>query len=205
MTAPDMYFSEATLPQATLPEMTTPEATLPEMTLREMTWRDIPALAALEPELFADDAWSEQTWWAELAGRPRRCYVVGDHDGTVVGYAGINCGGEVADVMTIAVAPAARGRGLGTALMGWLTARARRAGAEYLMLEVRADHAVAQRLYSAAGFTTLTVRRKYYQPGNVDALIMRMHLGDLSDNTAGDHSDHVAEDPTSQHEQDVAT
>jgi len=150
--------------------------TLPEMTLREMTWRDIPALTALEPELFADDAWSEQTWWAELAGRPRRSYVVGEQGGAVVGYAGVDCGGEVADVMTVAVAPSAQGQGLGTVLMQWLTAQARRAGAEHLMLEVRADNAVAQRLYSTAGFAMLTVRRKYYQPGDVDAQIMRLKL-----------------------------
>ena len=128
MTAPDRAFSEVTLPDATSSEMTLPEMTSSEMTWREMTWRDIPALIALEPELFADDAWSEQTWWAELAGRPRRCYVVGDHGGTVVGYAGMDCGGEIADVMTIAVAPAAQGQGLGTALMRWLVAQARRAG-----------------------------------------------------------------------------
>jgi len=190
MTAPDRAFSEVTLPDATSSEMT-----LPEMTSSEMTWRDIPALIALEPELFADDAWSEQTWWAELAGRPRRCYVVGDHGGTVVGYAGMDCGGEIADVMTIAVAPAAQGQGLGTALMRWLVAQARRAGAEYLMLEVRADNDMAQRLYRAAGFETLTVRRRYYQPGDVDALIMRMHLGE-SDHPAEDRNDHSAKDPT---------
>jgi ribosomal-protein-alanine N-acetyltransferase len=151
--------------------------------LREMTWRDIPALTALEPELFADDPWSEQTWWAELAARPRRCYVVSERSGNVVGYAGINCGGEVADVMTIAVAVLARGQGLGATLMQWLITEARRSGAEYLMLEVRADNAVAQRLYAASGFSQLTVRRKYYQPGDVDALIMRMSLRDLTDNT----------------------
>jgi ribosomal-protein-alanine N-acetyltransferase len=151
--------------------------------LREMTWRDIPALSALEPELFADDPWSEQTWWAELAARPRRCYVVCERSSTVVGYAGINCGSEVADVMTIAVAVAARGQGLGATLMQWLVTTARRAGADDLMLEVRADNAVAQRLYAASGFSQLSVRRKYYQPGDVDALIMRMSLRDLTDNT----------------------
>ena len=45
-------------------------------TLREARWTDVPALAALEAQLFPDDAWSESTWWAELAGRPRRDYVV---------------------------------------------------------------------------------------------------------------------------------
>ena len=39
--------------------------------LRPLTWRDIPVLAALEPELFAADAWSEASWWSELAQRPR--------------------------------------------------------------------------------------------------------------------------------------
>jgi len=161
--------------------MTSSTTMLRETTLRQMTWRDIPALTVLEPALFPDDAWSERTWWAELAGRPRRSYVVGIQSGTVVGYAGIDCGGEVADVMTIAVAAQAQGQGLGSALMRWLVAEARGAGAQYLMLEVRADNPLAQRLYSTAGFTVLNVRRRYYQPGDVDALIMRMHLWDLTD------------------------
>ena len=173
-----------------------PETTLPETTLREMTWRDIPALTALETALFADDAWSERTWWAELAGRPRRSYVVAEHGGTVVGYAGVDCGGEVADVMTIAVAPAAQGQGLGAVLMRWLIVQARRAGAEHLMLEVRADNAVAQRLYSTTGFAKLSVRRKYYQPGDVDALIMRLHLWDRTEDRTEDPAEDSTEAPT---------
>ena len=144
--------------------------------LREMTWTDIPAVAALEPELFPDDAWSQQTWWAELAVRPRRGYVVAQQGGVVVGYAGVNRVGDVADVMTIAVAPAAQGQGVGRELVGWLIGAARGDGAEHLMLEVRADNIAAQRLYSAAGFELLTVRRRYYEPAAEDAHIMRLHL-----------------------------
>jgi [ribosomal protein S18]-alanine N-acetyltransferase len=151
------------------------------MSLREMSWRDIPVLTALEPELFADDPWSEQTWWAELAGRPRRSYVVCEQGGVLVGYAGVDCGGEVADLMTIAVAPGAQGQGLGRVLLQWLIEEARRGGAEHLMLEVRADNVAAQRLYTATGFEMLTVRRRYYQPGDVDALIMRLHLDDTTE------------------------
>ncbi|MEP7016426.1 MAG: ribosomal protein S18-alanine N-acetyltransferase [Actinomycetota bacterium] len=147
------------------------------LVLREMTWRDVPALAGLELALFADDAWSEQTWWAELAARPRRCYVVGERAGVVVGYAGVDRRGEVADVMTIAVVPDAQGQGLGSLLMDRLIEAARGGGAEHLMLEVRADNIAAQRLYSKMGFVMLTVRRRYYQPGDVDAHIMRRHLG----------------------------
>ena len=173
-----------------------PETTLPETTLREMTWRDIPALAALEPALFAGDALSERTWLVELAARPRRSYVVAEQGGTVVGYAGVDCGGEVADVMTIAVSPAAQGQGLGAVLMHWLITQARRAGAEHLMLEVRADNAVAQRLYSTTCFAKLSVRRKYYQPGDVDALIMRLHLWDRTEDRTEDPAEDSTEAPT---------
>ena len=76
-----------------------------DVTLRELEWTDLTTLAALERELFADDAWSEQTWWAELAGRPRRDYVVADASGSIVGYAGLDVSGDVADVMTVATAP----------------------------------------------------------------------------------------------------
>ncbi|MEP7368581.1 MAG: ribosomal protein S18-alanine N-acetyltransferase [Dermatophilaceae bacterium] len=162
-------------------ELTLGEMTLRDLTMREMTWRDIAVLEVMEPVLFAQDAWSERTWWAELAGRPRRCYVVAEQHGVVVGYAGVDRRGEVADVMTVGVAPGAQGHGLGRLLMDWLVDAARSAGAEHLMLEVRADNVAAQRLYSKMGFVMLTVRRRYYQPGDVDAHIMRLHLQTPSD------------------------
>lgn len=165
--------------------------------LRDMSWRDISQLAALDAELFGTDAWSEATWWSELAGRPRRDYVVavtvGDGDrpasaaGTayrraavdepVVGYAGLDHGGEVADVMTVAVVPARRGTGLGDVLVAELTRRARARGARALMLEVRADNAAAIRLYRRHGLEQVGVRRGYYQPGGVDALVLRRRIG----------------------------
>jgi ribosomal-protein-alanine N-acetyltransferase len=143
-----------------------------------MHWTDIEQLAALERELFPDDAWAEATWWAELAGRPRRAYVVEDAaDGIIAGYAGLDLGGEVADVMTMAVAPAAQGRGVGRRLLDELVARAEADGAAYLMLEVRDDNAAARNLYETSGFELMTTRRRYYQPGDVDAHVMRLSLG----------------------------
>ena len=133
---------------------------------------DIEQLAQLERELFADDAWSQQTWWAELAGRPRRDYVAEVEGAEVLGYAGLDHGGDVADVMTIAVAPSARGRGLGRRLLDELETRARAGRAASVMLEVRADNAAAIGLYDRAGYTVVSTRRRYYQPGDVDALIL---------------------------------
>jgi ribosomal-protein-alanine N-acetyltransferase len=147
-------------------------------TLRDVHWTDIEQLAQLERELFADDAWSQQTWWAELAGRPRRDYVAEVEGAEVLGYAGLDHGGDVADVMTIAVAPSARGRGLGRRLLDELETRARAGRAASVMLEVRADNAAAIGLYDRAGYTVVSTRRSYYQPGDIDALVMRKILSD---------------------------
>ena len=153
--------------------------------VRELRWSDIPELVALERELFPDDAWSEASWWGELAGRPRRHYVVVDDERGVAAYAGLDLGGEVADLMTIAVAPRAGGAGLGTRLLDEVERRAAAAGAAYLMLEVRADNTRARRLYDAAGYVELRVRRRYYQPGDVDAVIMRKALTDKGTHDEG--------------------
>jgi ribosomal-protein-alanine N-acetyltransferase len=145
-------------------------------TVRELRWTDLPALAALERDLFAHDAWAEPTWWAELAGRPRRDYLVlTDADG-VLGYAGLDHGGEVADVMTIAVAPRAQGRGFGRLLLAELEQRAQARGAAHVILEVRADNVAALGLYERSGYAVLSTRRRYYQPGDVDAVVMRKSL-----------------------------
>jgi ribosomal-protein-alanine N-acetyltransferase len=145
--------------------------------VRDLRWTDIDAVVSLERELFPDDAWSPASLWSELAARPRRCYVVTEDDeGAVAGYAGVDLGGEVADVMTMAVARRAQGSGLGRRLLEELVARAEADHAAYLMLEVRADNQPARKLYESRGFDLLSVRRRYYQPGDVDAHVMRLTL-----------------------------
>ncbi|NYG07446.1 ribosomal-protein-alanine N-acetyltransferase [Phycicoccus badiiscoriae] len=154
--------------------------TAPDVGLRDLRWTDIDDVVALEAELFPDDAWTAASLWAELAARPRRSYVVQvDAAGELVGYAGVDLGGEVADVMTMAVSPRAQGRGLGRQLLSELVGRAVADHAAYLMLEVRADNEPARKLYESEGFETLTVRRRYYQPGDVDAHVMRLRLSEV--------------------------
>ncbi len=148
--------------------------------LRELSWTDVPELVRLEDETFPDDAWTEASWWGELAGRPRRDYVAVERDGELAAYGGIDHGGQVADLMTVAVAPGHRGSGLGESMLDELERRAAAGGAEAMMLEVRADNAPARALYDRRGYAVLTVRRGYYQPGSVDALVMRKLLGERS-------------------------
>lgn len=153
--------------------MTAP--TTDAVTVREVQWQDLAELADLETELFGAEAWSLASWWGELAGRPRREYLLVQEDEGVIGYAGLDHAGEVSDVMTIAVVPRARRTGLGRLLLEELITRSRAKGAHRLLLEVRADNEPALGLYAERGFERLSIRRDYY-PGGGDALVLALDL-----------------------------
>jgi [ribosomal protein S18]-alanine N-acetyltransferase len=147
----------------------------PSVRLRAMRWWDIAEIVPMERTLFGPTAWSAELFWAELAHpRLRQYLVVEDGHGALLGYAGVQVGGPEADVQTIAVSPVAQGRGVGGILLRELIARAARAGATGLLLEVRADNGPAIALYTRHGFTRISIRRRYYQPGDVDAWVMRL-------------------------------
>ena len=143
--------------------------------LRPMRWWDVEPVVDLERTLFGATAWTAEAFWSELAHPDSRTYLVAEGpDGALLGYAGVMAGGADADVQTIAVAPAAQGRGLGGTLLEALVEAARGAGATSLLLEVRADNAPAIALYERHGFDRIAVRRRYYQPGDIDAWVMRL-------------------------------
>lgn len=146
--------------------------------LRRATLDDLSAIMPLETATFGTDAWSTDSMAAELAS-PHTYYVVAFRSETpdaVDGYAGLLApsGAREGDVQTIAVAEPARRQGLGRALLHGLVTEAHRRGTRDVFLEVRADNPGAQRLYETFGFERIGVRRGYYQPDNVDAIVMRL-------------------------------
>lgn len=127
-------------------------------------------------------------FWSELAhargpGATRHYTVAEDPvTGRIVGYAGLAALGDLADVQTIAVSRDAWGAGLGSELLTDLLKAATDFECATVLLEVRVDNARAQKLYERFGFEPIGFRRGYYQPGNIDALVMRLTLNeDLAD------------------------
>ena len=62
--------------------------------------------------------------------------------------------------------------GLGGRLLAELERRAVARGAGHALLEVRSDNTAARALYARHGWHELHVRRRYYQPGDVDAIVL---------------------------------
>lgn len=149
---------------------------------REMTLHDIPAVYALEMQLFPADAWPLDMFLAEITHETRGYIVLETPTDTgtqVIGYAGLMSVADTADVQTIAVTPACEGRGYGRALLDFLAREAAARGAEQMLLEVRADNPRAQNLYLKNGYQQIHVRRRYYNDG-VDALIMCRDLTEMT-------------------------
>jgi [ribosomal protein S18]-alanine N-acetyltransferase len=153
--------------------------------IRRATIDDLDAIMELEASTFGSDAWSRETMRAEV-GSPHGYYLVadaaagepGEPQHPLAGYAGLlaPAGSGQADIQTIAVAPAARRRGLARSLVVALLDEARARAAEEVFLEVRADNPNARALYDSLGFEQIAVRPNYYQPDGVDAQIMRLGL-----------------------------
>ena len=146
--------------------------------LREMKRADMAAIMALEKELFPEDAWTPEMFAAEFAQPPsRRLYLVAEAGNALIGYAGMMfTGGSQADVVTLAVAPAAGVRGPGRRCSWRWWTRRKNAATEEVLLEVRKDNPRARRLYLRHGFDEIGIRRGYYQPSGVDAVVMRKVL-----------------------------
>lgn len=138
------------------------------------------ALARLHAQGFYR-GWPASDFETYLAGpKSTPAYVARDGKGRVFGFAMLRLAGEEAELLTIAVDKARRGRGLGRALLEAAFADLAMSGARTMFLEVDEANAPAIALYRRFGFTEVARREAYYRkPGGAaaTALVMRADLG----------------------------
>lgn len=131
------------------------------MKLRAAAPSDLPAIAAIQA------AAPEAAQWPPGDYLRYECAVADDE-----GVAGFIVTRQIApgeaELLNLAVAPSARRRGIGRALLAHvLEARPGR-----WLLEVRASNASAIRLYESAGFSDLSRRPGYYRESPEAAIVM---------------------------------
>lgn len=134
--------------------------------------RDLPRVRELstlsgsgfDPETELQRAWA-RVWVART-----------DETSVPLGFALTWRAADEVHVIDLAVAPEARRRGCGRALVEAVIGDARAGGARLLLLEVRAGNGPARALYRSAGFFEHGVRRAYYSDNGEDAVEMRLTL-----------------------------
>ena len=151
-------------------------ATLTTLELRRARDEDLAEVASLERSCYGDP-WPPSAF-SSLPANSRVYFTVARERpsdrlaGYVIGWYVMDEG----EVANLAVAPDARGQGIGSALLEGLLADAASRGVTRVFLEVRESNQRARRLYSAAGFTEIGRRKRYYRNPVEDALILRRTL-----------------------------
>ncbi|HLI10109.1 MAG TPA: ribosomal protein S18-alanine N-acetyltransferase [Alphaproteobacteria bacterium] len=158
------------------------------------TWRIAPVgassaglLAALHAAAFAE-AWTASSLaglmltpgvFALLAAAPASGCGTAHPAGFILG----RMAADECEILTLAVLPERRRRGVARVLLDAAIRQAREAGAVAIFLEVQADNRAARRLYESAGFEAVGIRRAYYSNKTTppaDALVLRLKPLDKS-------------------------
>ena len=140
------------------------------------TLRDAPRLAQLHGASF-HRGWGESEFESMLAERNTLVHRL-RLGRRIIGFAVSRMGADEAEILSIAVEAAHRGKGLSHNLLlthlGHLAGR----GVRTIFLEVEENNQPARRLYERAGFTIVGRRERYYRHGGeqLNALLMRRDL-----------------------------
>ena len=131
---------------------------------------DAPALATIHAAAF-DPAWETAAIADLMTAEGGLALLAGG------GFILIRTVAGEAEVLTLAVEPAARRQGIGKALVQ-AAVEAAQAAAEAIFLEVAADNTAALHLYAACGFGPVGRRAGYYRRAGaeMDALVLRKTL-----------------------------
>ena len=147
------------------------------MNIRPASPADIPAMMRLVNHSATAAHWSREQYDQVFGDDPpwRVALVIEE----AVGMQGFLVARQVAaewEIENIAIAGAARRRGLGTRLLGQFLDQARSEGATAVFLEVRESNQPARSLYEKWAFTENGRRPRYYTQPEEDAIVYRLSL-----------------------------
>ena len=131
--------------------------------IRRASPADLDDLVRIEEDVFRSDRVPRRGFRRFLASRSS-VLTVAVRGGTIAGYALVlfRANSEVARLYSIAVAPQARRRGIGVALLAAAEAAARKRACAVLRLEVHEKNAAAISRYRKAGYTLFGRHAAYY-------------------------------------------
>jgi len=150
---------------------------LSNLTIRLATPADAFAIAALsraEIEHGLPWAWREPRVRRAIADPDINAIVLGP-PGAVAAFGLMYYADDDAHLLLFAVHPARRRQGVGTALLQWLEAAARAAGARRIRVEARMDNVAARSFYNEHGYQEGAIVRALYS-GRLDGVKLEKWL-----------------------------
>lgn len=140
------------------------------MHIRKMSAGDIPQVAKLEQEAFAEP-WSENAL-SDSMMLPNYTFLVAEENENILGYLGMYTVADEGNITNVAVFEEARRKGAAKALLAELLRMGREANLYGITLEVREGNMPALYLYEGIGFVRAGVRKNFYSHPQENAVIM---------------------------------
>ena len=137
---------------------------IPPHTVRRLRLADLNRIQEIERASFGDEAY-DRNLFAEFFRQCGELFLVVERDREVCGYMIACIRGEQAELVSVAVDPAARGRGAASALMESTLRRLRRRGIARIVLMVKATNDTARAFYERYGFKKVRRAPRYYEDG----------------------------------------
>lgn len=155
------------------------------LTLAPASPDDLDAIDAIEAAAFDRDRFPRRNLARMLKGGRTR-FLLARLNGKPAGYAAISLrrGGRTARLYSLAVHPAARGKGVAAELLAGAHALAANAACDRLRLEVRASNTAARRLYEGALFRLRGRRDAYYEDGEAALVYERAISGTVKESAS---------------------
>lgn len=136
--------------------------------------RDAAAIAALHAASFRR-GWDEDEVYRLLVDRAVVAHRLVIRRATI-GFIMSRMAADEAEILSVGIAPARRGRGLSRLLLDFHLRNLAGRGVRNVFLEVDEHNEPARRLYRGAGFDEVGRRQSYYENGAA-ALVLRRDLG----------------------------
>jgi ribosomal protein S18 acetylase RimI-like enzyme len=149
-----------------------------EAAVRPARLDDLPAVAAIDAACFEGHAYPS-FFFRQALDALDGFFLVAEVEGAVVGYAlGVLAAGSTEGwILSMAVLPAARGRGLGARLVEDILGRLRARGAHEVRLTVDPANRAALSLYERHGFRLLSEDPSYFGPKAHRLVLSRIVAG----------------------------
>jgi ribosomal-protein-alanine N-acetyltransferase len=138
--------------------------------LRVFQRDDLDEILRLEARSFPDDAYEEALFLAWQRQNPD-LFLVALGDEAIVGYVIATVEGGVGKIVSIAVDPDQRRRGIGKGLAQEILRRLQGTSVSTIILETRHDNIASISMWAELGFRQIGTAPGYYEDG-ADALIM---------------------------------
>ena len=141
-----------------------------EIKIRRMAKEDIARAIHIE-RLSFPNPWSSNIFFVELEKEDFAFYYIMEYQHSLVAYGGYWKIKNEAHLVTFAVHPSFRRKGLGSQLLQHLLKKIEKQNLDKVTLEVRSSNSTAQRFYQEFGFKRIAIRPQYYIDTDEDAIV----------------------------------